>query len=121
MTHTVAVYGTLKRNKSNHDVLGDSRYLGTDNIRNFDMYDLGAFPAIIESEYPTALVVAEFFEVSDEILESVDILEGYNAESPEKSLYLRKTITHPKFGECFIYVFRDQDLLLLCPLIHIWV
>ena len=68
------VYGTLKRDKANNDLLGDSKYLGkyiTDP--RWGLLDLGSFPAMVPSNKS---VKGEVYLVNDDILEVVDSLEG---------------------------------------------
>ena len=70
----IFVYGTLKRSEANHDLLGDSQYLGDyETDPRWGLLNLGAFPAMIPSN---KAVKGEVFLVDDDVLEVVDTLEG---------------------------------------------
>lgn len=95
----VAVYGSLRKGKGNHVILGDSTYLGTERIKGFDMFSLGAYPYVMPESDNS--IVVEVYEVdSDSTGKSLDRLEGY------PSYYDRKLIqtTH---GEAWIYFINE--------------
>jgi gamma-glutamylaminecyclotransferase len=72
----VFVYGTLKRNKSNHWYLIESKYLGeyyTDN--NYALYVRG-LPYMVKEDKGGG-VLGELFEVDEFTLEQLDKLEGH--------------------------------------------
>lgn len=114
----IGVYGTLKRNHSNHSVLQGSRYLGTGRIYGYKMYDLGLFPGVVPCEdtdyLPNELkpsVTLEIYEVSQEILDDVDILEGYDENRESESLYLRRKLTSENFGAVWVYFYNSNAIL----------
>ena len=81
-TRKVFVYGTLMNGESNHHFLENSKCLGKAAIEGYDMYNVGGFyPAIIPGN---ARIIGELYEVPNEDMPSIDILEG------EGSLYIRK-------------------------------
>jgi gamma-glutamylcyclotransferase (GGCT)/AIG2-like uncharacterized protein YtfP len=71
---TIAVYGSLKRGKYNHDFyLKDAKKLGEIDVIG-TMYLVSSYPALVddgENEY-----VAEVYEVDDETFESLDRMES---------------------------------------------
>jgi gamma-glutamylcyclotransferase (GGCT)/AIG2-like uncharacterized protein YtfP len=71
----VFVYGSLKRGFRNHHFLATSRFIGTGTThRNFDLLDLGYFPAAIR---PGAFAIrGELFGVDRHTLTVLDRLEG---------------------------------------------
>jgi len=82
----VFVYGTLLRGEPNHELLSRSRFLceaRTDPC--YTLVDMGAFPAMIPQG--STSVVGEVFEVTVEVLEALDELEGH------PDWYTRTTIT----------------------------
>ena len=90
----VFVYGTLKRGHGNHYWMPeDAELIGKDTLKNFNIYDLGPFPAVVPEigEY----VIGELWEV--ESLENLDILEGY----PE--LYNRKVVKTQSGYDAWVY------------------
>ena len=90
----LAVYGTLKRGKSNHRVIERGCvYHGTTWVTGWTMYDLGAYPAIVPDTEDGAISV-ELFGVPD--LVATDRLEGY------PGYYNRKQINTPQ-GKAWIY------------------
>lgn len=77
MKKLVFVYGTLKKNYSNHRCLGDSKLLGeAETPAEYTLYD-GGFP-IVERGGKTS-IKGEIYEVTDpSVLKRVYGLEGYS-------------------------------------------
>jgi gamma-glutamylcyclotransferase (GGCT)/AIG2-like uncharacterized protein YtfP len=75
------VYGTLKRGRGNHGVLGNSVFLGeaVTVSKEFTMFD-GGFPFVSDSfvdEDLNGSIVGELYETNDQrILSNLDRLEG---------------------------------------------
>ena len=94
----VFVYGTLMSGEANHHYLQNSANLGLAVIEGYDMYDVGAYPAIIAGD---GLIIGEVYSVSKKDLESIDMLEG------EGNLYLKKceTVTDAKGNTAFAFVY----------------
>jgi gamma-glutamylcyclotransferase (GGCT)/AIG2-like uncharacterized protein YtfP len=85
MTH-VFVYGSLKRGFRNHHFLATSRFIGPGTTRrDFDLLDLGYFPAAIKPG--TFAIQGELFAVDQRTLNTLDFLESNG------SLYQREQ--HP--------------------------
>lgn len=83
----VFVYGTLKKGGHFHDVLKDSRFIG-EGVVEGQLYNLGTFPGLVQGE---GEVRGELYELDGGAsLERLDHLEGFFAESPYKSLFVRK-------------------------------
>ncbi len=99
----VAVYGTLKRGMVNHPLLIGSRFLGDDWLMNIVLYDLDEFPAARLGESDGIHV--EIYDVSKEVLLSLDTLEEVNHEIPEKGLY-RRVQSPTRFGMAWIYLYN---------------
>ena len=101
MNLNVFVYGTLKSDGPNNYLLKGSRLLATDEkLKGFQMYTLGAFPALtIEGETTTGHVVGEVYQLNHKgILEgNLDSLEGY------PTFYNRKIITTESGIEAWVY------------------
>lgn len=92
MRHKILVYGTLRP--------GDTETVLVPGV----LYDLGWYPGIrLLSPDDGKFVTCEVREVSDEGLEEFDTYEGYDADNPEGSLYLRVP-----FEDKHIYVY-NQD------------
>lgn len=88
----IFVYGTLKKGKGNHGVLGNSIYLGEaiTNSKEFTMYD-GGFPfvsdAFSDDENFTGAILGELYETDNKaILANLDRLEGV------PSLYVKREV-----------------------------
>jgi len=71
----VFVYGSLKRGFRNHPFLATSRFIGPGTTRrDFDLLDLGYFPAAIR---PGAFAIqGELFAIEQRTLKSLDWLES---------------------------------------------
>lgn len=97
----VFVYGTLKSNGRLHDMfLYSSKFIGKTIIDGFDMYHNGFYPTIIPG---TNKVHGEVYEVDEETLYSLDLLEGI-------PYHYSREIVQTEFGECFIYVGKHKSL-----------
>ncbi|MDZ4289101.1 MAG: gamma-glutamylcyclotransferase family protein [Prosthecobacter sp.] len=72
----VFVYGTLKRNGSNHHCLADQRFIGDAATKPlFRLYDLGGYPGMV-SDFQTGVSVSgEVWEVDASCLKQLDLLE----------------------------------------------
>ena len=71
----VFVYGTLKKGKSNHDLLRGAKFLNTAELMGAKMYSLGHYPAIKVGD---GRIHGEVYEVpTQEIMDRLDRLEGH--------------------------------------------
>lgn len=76
------VYGTLKRGRGNHGVLGNATFLGEAVTvdKNFTMFD-GGFPFVsvgFDDEDAKGAIVGELYEtLNKDIARNLDRLEGY--------------------------------------------
>ena len=74
--HLVFVYGTLRRDEVNHDLLVRARFVAEARTEPcFDLFDLGAFPAM--SAGGETAVLGEAYVVGDATLARLDRLEGH--------------------------------------------
>jgi len=95
VTDKIFVYGTLmagfdRRRQAGIDTR--MRFLGRGWI-DAALYDLGLFPAAIPA--PDSRVAGELYEVVDDpsVLVKLDEIEGYRANDPDTSLYMRAQTT----------------------------
>ncbi len=74
--HIVFVYGTLKRQHSNHSLLLHSKYLGTG--QTIEKYSLRIFgiPYVFKYE-KISHIHGELYSVNDHTLARLDMLEGH--------------------------------------------
>lgn len=111
-TVNVFVYGTLKKGESREPAL---RQFAVKWVRaailGFNIYDLGAFPAIDHSENGDQ-VFGELVECHnpDRVLEVLDNIEGYYGPGHERNLYNREVVTAIQLSDgvrvpAFTYVF----------------
>lgn len=78
MTHTVAVYGSLRQGLGNHRLLESSELIGTYGVLlPYTMLDLGSFPGIVHNKWKNNPLTVELYEVDDDVMEDLDFLEGY--------------------------------------------
>lgn len=94
----VAVYGTLRKDFPNNDLLEYSEYLGEDIFDGFLMFDLGFFPGVIR--YGNDSIVVEIYDVSKDTLSELDFLEG------KDRLYKRELID-TSYGPAYIYTIMN--------------
>ncbi|MFT7668156.1 MAG: gamma-glutamylcyclotransferase (GGCT)/AIG2-like uncharacterized protein YtfP [Planctomycetota bacterium] len=98
----VFVYGTLQRGESNHDYLGEARFLGeARTAAQFDLVDLGDFPAMVDGG--DTQVDGELYALKPSRVRTVDELEDH----PE---YFRRTAVELEDGtSVFSYILsKDQ-------------
>lgn len=100
---TVAVYGTLRRGESNHHLLANSHFKGTDKIPDLALYHLGSYPGAIREK--GAATEVEVYRVSPATLEMLDTLEDFHPARPRQSLYLRKRV-QTRFGQTWLYLYN---------------
>jgi len=97
------VYGTLRKGCGNHEhFLRGKEPLCVDMLTNFKMYNLGAFPAIVESTDKNDYVVVEIYEINDAELKAIDRLEGY------PRFYNRKEVSTVTGNTGFVY-YQTED------------
>jgi gamma-glutamylcyclotransferase (GGCT)/AIG2-like uncharacterized protein YtfP len=81
-TKRIAVYGTLKRGFYNYDRFNhfyEFKFVGSERIKGFSLYDLGHYPAAVESD-PENEITIEIFDVSPacyKSLHEMEISAGY--------------------------------------------
>lgn len=85
------VYGTLRRGLRLHHHLQGAVYLGEARIAG-SLYDIGTYPGLLVNPSP-GWVSGELFKVDEEMIQSLDAVEEYNPEEPERSEYLRRVVT----------------------------
>ena len=103
-TEPVFVYGTLRRDASNHFRMDGAEFVGEGTIAG-KIYFIDSHPEFV---YPALecggeeRVVGELFLVDDaQHLASLDLFEGINAHSPEPDEYRRiKVEVKLDSGEC---------------------
>lgn len=93
--HTVFVYGTLKRGHGNHRLLevDGVEYLGVDYLPASAVECVGFPMAKFDATAPVKYLLVEVYKVSDEVLKTLDRLEGYDPESHNNGFYIRKSAT----------------------------
>lgn len=104
MLHQVFVYGTLRQGQCNHYLLQESVFLGKcTTLAQFDLFDLGAYPAAIAG---SRCLVGEVYQVDEFTMAKLDELEDYPVE------YDRQLIDTP-FGQAWIYLYQSSQGLSL--------
>lgn len=96
----VFVYGTLKKGHGLHGYISRTEFISNDSVDGFEMYDLGAFPCIVQGE---GTVHGEVYEIDGNTLHMLDRVEGY------PSLYNRMQITTNNGHECHVYYMEDKQ------------
>lgn len=104
-TQKIAVYGTLRKDQSNHRLLKNAKYLGEFESKPiFNMYSIGdSFPGITLGGHTS--VTMEVYEVDEKTAAKVDSLEGYSALRENNDFYDKKLI-HTPYGEVSFYTYE---------------
>ncbi|MDZ7269671.1 MAG: gamma-glutamylcyclotransferase [candidate division KSB1 bacterium] len=94
-TDLLFVYGTLMRGMERADFLNNpdkASFAGPATAAG-KLYDVGSFPGMIESDNGER-VHGELHRLQDPELffETLDLIQGYWPDQPERSLYIRKII-----------------------------
>jgi len=109
------VYGTLKKNGLANHLLGGSKFITTERIKGYALYDYyGYYPFAIYTSQPTDFIVGEFYEVQEKDLVKLDDYEGemyekYFDTTGQFYIYLKKNGRHEDFkkiesGDWFEYI-----------------
>ncbi len=90
----IFVYGTLRLGQGACRTFGletRGEYVKTAQYTGASIYHLGGFPGLkFEADYT---MVGDIFKINDpELMHHLDRYEGYDANHPDQSLYLRKEI-----------------------------
>ena len=116
MSKLIAVYGTLRLDEGNWRWYlnnDQSKHLGTTKVdNNFTLVDYtgGGFPAIVHHPEGNTPVVVDVFEVTEEIAQRVDRLEGYDeSRGGYQGFYDRMTV-ETEFGDADIYFMKEDAL-----------
>lgn len=98
----VFVYGTLRQGQRLAWVLKDSEFKGRSQTlhRNFDMFSMGHFPAVVRGSFR---IIGEVYQVNEKTLKVLDFVERVPL------FYKRIQVPVIGHGECFIYM-ANQEL-----------
>ncbi len=100
--NTVFVYGTLRKDEINHDLVKNFQLIDVDSVEGFIMLDFGDYPVIFESSSRENVFV-EIYSVDNYTLKMIDLLEEYHGESHCCNLYNRLIVKSGKGYYGFIY------------------
>lgn len=76
MKEYLFVYGTLKRGRGNHRLLGNAKFIGEgETVEKYKMYDIGV-PIVVKGS-PHVRIKGELYMVDEKILKQCDSLEGH--------------------------------------------
>jgi gamma-glutamylcyclotransferase (GGCT)/AIG2-like uncharacterized protein YtfP len=111
------VYGTLCRGLSRNDALARSKYLGPALTQGV-LTDLGQYPALVPGE---GSVLGEVYEIAaEDILASLDKIEGYKEDIINESLYRREKQAVRLFAtgesvDAYVYIY-NQSISQMMPI-----
>lgn len=76
-TFLLFVYGTLKRGGVRNFLLRGQKFLGeARTVPRYALYDLGAYPGLVQAEEDGQVVYGELYEVEQSLLPRLDAVEG---------------------------------------------
>jgi gamma-glutamylcyclotransferase (GGCT)/AIG2-like uncharacterized protein YtfP len=87
----VATYGTLRYGEGNWShLLRHCEYVGEFRVSGFEMYSNGAYPYAAEGD---GEITVDVFEIDDETLARLDMLEGYPVHYDRKEIVVDDELT----------------------------
>ncbi|SDY91336.1 Cation transport regulator ChaC [Evansella caseinilytica] len=108
----VFVYGTLRRGEANHDLLSPATLIASQAWVTGELFDTGeGYPAMVDSSDESSEVYGEIYEVNNEQLTALDVLEGY-APAGTNHLYERKKrmiYTDKQAVEAYVYIIAQEN------------
>jgi gamma-glutamylcyclotransferase (GGCT)/AIG2-like uncharacterized protein YtfP len=105
----ILTYGSLRKGEYNYDYFKlyykkDFEYITTLTLKGYDLYSLGAYPAIKISKNPNTLLTVDLIKLSEEAKRVIDNMEfgaGYSA--------ITKIIEfNDKTFPCTLYVYDEN-------------
>lgn len=106
MDSLLAVYGTLRYGGRANQKLNGCKYLRTENLHGFKMFNLGWFPGVVKSN-PQDIIVIDVFSIPEEsaqeIIADLDLYEG------EGSLYNRIEVQLIGGESAYMYVYNGTS------------
>ena len=104
--YLVAVYGSLRRGMGNHQYyLSSSEYKGTFSTEpEYTLHSLSYYPGL-KLDGNTSIVM-EVYEVDEETLKNLNILEGYRPG--EKSTFYDRIEINTPWGRAFTYIYVNK-------------
>lgn len=104
----VLVYGSLRKGQAANNAMRTCSFVEEVRVPGFDLHAVSWFPGIVKNPDNKEGVVCELYKDVDEAtLTNLDYYEGYRADAPERSLFIREEV-EVKGEPAFIYVF-NQD------------
>ena len=103
----IAVYGSLIKGLSNHNIIVNSKYVGVfESKPEFTMISLESFPALINKGNTS--ITFHVYAVDTDVFDSVNVLEGYRGEN--KNNFYERGILKTPFGNAFYYYQNKSKL-----------
>lgn len=88
-THTIFVYGTLKKGRPNHGPLEGAVFLGYGILDgNFRIFDLGWYPGVSRADSSTR-ILGEVWRIGPDALQRIDMIEGHPSYYEREKLSIR--------------------------------
>ncbi|MCX7710971.1 MAG: gamma-glutamylcyclotransferase [Clostridia bacterium] len=103
------VYGTLMKEFENHYVIEKSRFIGNAFTRGVLYHLPEGYPAVIDG---TGTIKGEVYDIDEEILREIDMLEDYFGEGDERNLYNREK-RYAQLESCesvMVYIYKYVKL-----------
>lgn len=111
------VYGTLLPSLCRNQLLRGCCSLGPAMVQG-TLVDLGMFPGLLSGDGP---VTGWVVKADQELIRTLDHVEGFDSDSPQNSLYLRRKIgarmlSDGSTRECWTYVYNHagEDFRIVC-------
>ncbi|MAM69763.1 MAG: hypothetical protein CMP91_01285 [Gammaproteobacteria bacterium] len=108
----LALYGSLMSPFKTQDRLGMRSVLELEGLCQIPgrLYDLGAYPGLLEAQNGIDKVHAELYRIADfHVLQTLDLFEDYRSGNEEGSLFIRKKmrLSDPD-EEAWVYIYNGS-------------
>ncbi|MCP4444911.1 MAG: gamma-glutamylcyclotransferase [Myxococcales bacterium] len=105
-SHSVFVYGTLKRGFHNHGLLAKEEFVGNaTTIKTYDMHYTGGLPYVLESGN-TSRIRGEAYLTDDRGMANLDRLEGHPSFYERRIIWIQPELGAPR--KAWVYFLNEE-------------
>lgn len=110
MCNHIAVYGSLRVGQPANHLMQGCDFVTDDEIKG-TLYNLGPYPGVRLGTKDQIDIKVDVYELpadEREVMARLDRYEGYDKQSPEQSLFVRKKTLTKENEEVWVYEFNSE-------------